>query len=289
MFEYADLVHKVIIMESEISVNGDQRNITFPSAAARFAPFEAKLVHCVLTEAEVRAALVDYHTQAARDSHVLEAMQRRAMFTCLKANGLAVGDMLLVGDLDEVPWRSTVQLLRFCAVPPLLTLQMQTYRYSYANPIVGDVKVNTGARVYDGMARNWIGHHSRLGGDLLEDAGSHCTWCFASLQQFRYKVRVWTEYRYVDVTSDEELRQRICAGASLDGRFRFSDTAGYSYVTYTAINLASHLPSMRSARCLPRILRHFPDRMRYLLPGNCTRPSMTVPHKDSILQFMPAG
>ena len=73
--------------------------------------------------------------------------------------------MIVVGDLDEITWRNTVQLLKHGVTPALLTLQMQNHLQIF------NCKDNTRASIYDGTHRNWIGHHSRLGEDLLIMAG----------------------------------------------------------------------------------------------------------------------
>ena len=41
------------------------------------------------------------------------------------------GDVLLVGDIDEIPRIDTLTALRNCAFPPRVTLRTQMYYYSY--------------------------------------------------------------------------------------------------------------------------------------------------------------
>ena len=108
LFEYGDLMHKIIIVESELSVNGEKKEIIFPKYKERFKHFQDKIDFRVL-----RADASFDLAAMSKDSHILEARQRVKMHEGLMKY-IRKGDMILVGDLDEICWRNTVQLLKHC-------------------------------------------------------------------------------------------------------------------------------------------------------------------------------
>ncbi|KAL0461717.1 UNVERIFIED_CONTAM: hypothetical protein Slati_0059300 [Sesamum latifolium] len=61
-----------------------------------------------------------------------EAYQRLALDQLLQVAGIEDDDLLIMSDVDEIPSRHTIDLLRWCDdIPPVLHLQLRNYLYSF--------------------------------------------------------------------------------------------------------------------------------------------------------------
>lgn len=89
------------------------------------------------------------------------------------------GDVLLVGDIDEIPRIGTLTALRNCAFPPRVTLRTQMYYYSYQWLHRGDLWHHPQATYFDG--RKTVRPESLRTGKAdaeLFMTGWHCSSCF---------------------------------------------------------------------------------------------------------------
>ena len=89
------------------------------------------------------------------------------------------GDVLLIGDIDEIPRIGTLTALRNCAFPPRVTLRTQMYYYSYQWLHRGDLWHHPQATYFDG--RKTIRPESlrtEKADAELYMAGWHCSSCF---------------------------------------------------------------------------------------------------------------
>ena len=89
------------------------------------------------------------------------------------------GDVLLVGDIDEIPRIGTLTALRNCAFPPRVTLRTQMYYYSYQWLHRGDLWHHPQATYFDG--RKTVRPEDLRTGKAdaeLYMTGWHCSSCF---------------------------------------------------------------------------------------------------------------
>ena len=153
----------------------------------------------------------------------LEALQRQAIMKGLHARGLEDGDVFITGDLDEIPRRGTAQLLRHCDLfPQDMTLHMPTFIGGFQFLSYEEEKRHTKVRMYrhDRIHPQWTSHHKKIGETLLLNAGWHCSWCFATLNEFHFKMDAGVHFdrsKYsnvagTSVVTDEELNARLCRG-----------------------------------------------------------------------------
>ena len=95
------------------------------------------------------------------------------------------GDVLLVGDIDEMPRVETLTALRNCAFPPRVTLRIQTYYYSYQ-------WLHRGEMWHHPQATYFNGTNTVRPGSLRVDkadeelfmSGWHCDSCFGYVYTF---------------------------------------------------------------------------------------------------------
>lgn len=81
--------------------------------------------------------------------------------------------LLLMADIDEVPFDLTLRLLRYCAAPLPLHLQLQNYLYSFEFPTLAD---SWRAQVHRWSEANTTGgyRHGKSSDLLLTSSGWHC-------------------------------------------------------------------------------------------------------------------
>ena len=181
------MVDAVVVLESEVSVDGRLREVApLPLDDEVFAGWPAEKRRPVLVHHVVRAAEIsnldnsskDYSARAAIDSHWLEAYQRRRMVSALLDNGLTDGNVFVIGDLDEIPHRAVMQLLRGCkGAPTHLALEMRRHLYGFGTIEPGSKSSHAVARTYSSRVEtDWAAHHQILGNTVLADAGWHCSW-----------------------------------------------------------------------------------------------------------------
>jgi beta-1,4-mannosyl-glycoprotein beta-1,4-N-acetylglucosaminyltransferase len=122
------------------------------------------------------------------------------------------GDVVLFSDLDEIPRRSTVELLRSCDWQGRWQLQLRSFMYSFEFEL-SDWVYRSAAISFDGDYGQL--NHGALATRTLADAGWHCSWCFASLEEIIAKMR---GYGHNDRLRDkrdlepERVRRKSCSG-----------------------------------------------------------------------------
>ena len=159
----------------------------------RFQPYLNRIESIV-----VRGSAIDRsHTFLRAGVFGLEAYQRRAIMKGLRRRGIQDGDVFITGDVDEIPNRATAQFLTQCDLfPQDLTLHMPTYIGGFQFKSYEEDKRHTKARMYRHTRRHpkWFSHHEQIGDVLILNAGWHCSWCFKTMDQFRFKMNGGVHY-----------------------------------------------------------------------------------------------
>jgi beta-1,4-mannosyl-glycoprotein beta-1,4-N-acetylglucosaminyltransferase len=127
----------------------------------------------------------------------------------------------LVADVDEIPYDHTLRLIKTCALPPILHLQLTPYVYSF-EWVSGDldswhIQLHTWI-----PGQSWYRHFSKSTEDYITSAGTHCSFCFPKIQDFQWKMRA---YSHNDRLGDhpkallrtEAIQGAICRGENLFG------------------------------------------------------------------------
>jgi beta-1,4-mannosyl-glycoprotein beta-1,4-N-acetylglucosaminyltransferase len=101
----------------------------------------------------------------------VEAEHRMAMTKLVAASvDLAAAPLVIMSDVDEIPAAHTIELVKKCAFPRVLHLQLRNFVYSFEWP--------SGWRSWRAQVHEWgeksYYRHSMAGEDILADAGWHC-------------------------------------------------------------------------------------------------------------------
>lgn len=199
---------------------------------------------------------------------VEEAYQRVALDQLLRIAGIEDDDLLIMSDVDEIPSRHTIDLLRWCDdIPPVLHLELRDYLYSFEFYIDNKSWRASVHRYKMGTTRY---AHYRQSDDLLSDAGWHCSFCFRHISEFIFKMKAYSHndrVRFAHYLNPDRIQDVICKGADL------FDMLPEEYTFKEIIGKLGPIPHSYSAVHLPSHLLNNAEKYKYLLPGNCIRES----------------
>lgn len=195
-----------------------------------------------------------------------EAYQRLALDQLLRIAGIEDGDLLIMSDVDEIPSRHTIDLLRWCDdIPPILHLQFKNYLYSFEFQYDNGSWRASVHRYQRGKTRY---AHYRQTDYLLADSGWHCSFCFRYISDFVFKMKAYSHtdrVRFTHYLSPKRIQDLICQGANL------FDMLPEEHTFKELIGKMGPIPHSYSAVHFPSHLLENADRFKYLLPGNCVR------------------
>lgn len=219
--ELYDVVDKFIILESTVTYSGQPKDLVFQDNAARFKRFSDKISHHVFADSDTA------HFSYKPGDFAIELQQRSAMTGIIDSlyhtepAGQGQDTLVLVADVDEIPYDHTLRLIKTCALPPILHLQLTPYVYSF-EWVSGDldswhIQLHTWI-----PGQSWYRHFSKSTEDYITSAGTHCSFCFPKIQDFQWKMRA---YSHNDRLGDhpkallrtEAIQGAICRGENLFG------------------------------------------------------------------------
>ncbi|XAR64489.1 Beta-1,4-mannosyl-glycoprotein 4-beta-N-acetylglucosaminyltransferase [Bertholletia excelsa] len=195
-----------------------------------------------------------------------EAYQRLALDHLLRVAGISDDDLLIMSDVDEIPSRHTIDLLRWCDdIPPILHLQLKNYLYSFEF-LVDNKSWRASVHRYQSGKTKYA--HFRQSDVILADSGWHCSFCFRHISEFVFKMRAYSHFdrvRFSHYLNHKRIQEVICKGADL------FDMLPEEYSFKEIIGKMGPIPHSYSAIHLPSYLLENADEYKFLLPGNCLR------------------
>ncbi|PWN28666.1 glycosyl transferase [Jaminaea rosea] len=258
--ELWDVVDQFVVVESTHTLMGDEKNLTFAANRLRFSPWESKIA---------------YHKYQGRPM-----TQKDGAFTL--ANEMRVGvnhfihnvlkppasSLLLMADVDEIPSHASLSLLKACAAPLPMHLQMRNYVYSFEW-----VTDNRSWRAQLHELNDGSSYmHGKTSDNALADAGWHCSFCFRNLWEFTFKMkgashadRLYHRLDWQSYLSPERIQRKICSGEDL------FDMLPEAYTWGELIQLWRGATRSYSAVNLPKAVVQDAGRFGFLLPGGCMR------------------
>jgi beta-1,4-mannosyl-glycoprotein beta-1,4-N-acetylglucosaminyltransferase len=256
--ELLPYVDRFVILESNATFTGIPKSLSFYENLNRFSFAGSKLVYDMLSVGELDTG------NRGQPFHV-EAYHRRSLNNLIRRSGIAVGDVLIMADADEIPSPETVQLLKWCdGIPPVMHLEMKNYMYSFEFP-VDDNSWRASAHVF---TERTLYRHSRQSNLILADAGWHCSFCFRDIKEFVFKMKAYSHADRVKQKSflnPDRIQKIICNGEDL------FDMLPEEYTFRDLFKKMGPIPKSASAVHLPSYLIKNADKFRFLLPGGCLR------------------
>ncbi|RGP67493.1 hypothetical protein FLONG3_8484 [Fusarium longipes] len=192
LYNYVDYF---VIVEAPLTFQGGPKDLTIRDNWKRFEAYHDKMMYHQLEYPE------DFKPLRHWDR---EDLQRNAMYEQVfprltGEQAPALGDVILVADVDEVPRPATMLVLRTCNFPRRLTLSSKFYYYSFQFLHNGPEWPFPQATYYKGMRETILPGNLRTGDagipllrdlekGVLSNAGWHCSSCFATVDQFLNKM-----------------------------------------------------------------------------------------------------
>ena len=254
LVELYDVVDKFLILESNSTFTGLYKELIFQKNRDRFKFAEDKILYKQINIPAIKEG---------QDPFELEAMHRQAMNAFMTEAQIERGDLVLMSDVDEIPSWHTIELLRSCSnVPFPIHLQLQNYIYSF------EFLVDLGSWRAKVVKFPFKYGHIRSSDDLLAISGWHCSYCFKTISDFRFKMKGFSHADRVHskvLLDTEHIQKVICDG---------SDIYGLLPEAFSYKELAQKwgpVPSQHSVIGMPKGLLKSPEKYKFLLPGNCMR------------------
>ena len=281
--ELEGVVDKFVIVESSRTFTNRVKPLWWRDYGRhedRFARFLPSIMHIVIPADEVQRHFDGELKPSAGIKSIsgggkwrVEAAHRRAIMFGFERASVLYKDVLLVGDVDEIPRRSTVNVFKYCqGYPEEIVLELDTFIAGFHTRSTVVPKRNSAARTFYNTSRSgihekkdWVAHHSRSTDYLFSSAGWHCTSCFGSLDLFTWKQ---LSYSHADrgVVDKAMLKSRICRGVDMYGFIPESFTWS-SLFWRIALDMDVSSREVHSTLTLPKLVQHDPTLYSYLLNG----------------------
>ncbi|XP_031478349.1 uncharacterized protein LOC116249268 [Nymphaea colorata] len=245
-----------ILLESNSTFTGLPKPFVFQNNRHKFNFVEPRLTYGTIAG----------RFRKGENPFVEEAYQRVALDQLLRIAGITNDDLLIMSDVDEIPSRHTINLLRWCdEIPPVLHLQLRNYLYSFE--FLVDYK-SWRASVHRYQAGKTRYAHYRQTDNMLADSGWHCSFCFRHISEFIFKMKAYSHVdrvRFSYYLNPSRIQDVICRGADL------FEMLPEEYTFKEIIGKLGPIPSSYSAVNLPYYVIENADNYKFLLPGNCLR------------------
>jgi beta-1,4-mannosyl-glycoprotein beta-1,4-N-acetylglucosaminyltransferase len=180
MYDYVDYF---IIVEASMTFQDTHKPLYVQEHWSRFERYHSKMIrHTLNTEG------VNFQDTWHRETFSRNAMYDQVIPHLVGKQAAALGDVILVSDVDEIPRPSTLTALRNCVFPQKLSLHSAMYYYSFQWANREDWAFPQ-ATFYNGND-TVLPHDLRKTADAhLYEAAWHCSYCFSTIEEMLSKIK----------------------------------------------------------------------------------------------------
>ncbi|KAL9098118.1 MAG: hypothetical protein Q9163_006161 [Psora crenata] len=215
LHELDQAVDYFVILESATTFQQSSKPLYLKENLSRFETFQHKIIHRVLDDSGGNLPIEDTweHERFTRN-----ALLDQVVLSLTGPQSPDQGDVLVVGDIDEIPRLSTLTALRNCAFPPRVTLRSQMYYYSYQWLYRGKQWHHPQATYFDG--ENSVRPEDLRTGHPdaeLYNSAWHCSSCFPTMWELQNKITSFSHkgYNQAYYLDAERLLQKVRWGEDL--------------------------------------------------------------------------
>ncbi|KAL1660921.1 glycosyltransferase family 17 protein [Schizophyllum commune] len=257
--ELDSVVDRFFILESNATFTGLPKETYFGKNRERFAKFKNKIEYHLIP---------GYPLAEGQSAFDVEAHTRNYMTRLIRGHLTEfpphVRTLILMSDVDEIPSKHSVELLKACNFGDSVHLQMRNYVYSF-EWFVGFNSWRPQAHMWNKQSYY---RHSMSSDYALADAGWHCSYCFRTIPEYSIKMQGFSHHDRIggrkDLLDPARIQKTICQGKDIFGML----PEAYNYVDLLS---QLHLEPQTTAVHLPRFVLEEADKYRFLLPGGCMR------------------
>ena len=214
--ELTDEVDYFVILESETTFQENPKPLHFRDNYSIFEPFHPKIIHHIVnfTGSSVPAGDTWEHERFTRN-----ALFTQALASLSGEQAPTQGDVLVIGDVDEIPRLNTLTTLRNCAFPPRVTLRSHFYYYSFQWLHRGEQWPHPQATYFSGLKDTIKPEALRTGKSHIElyNAAWHCSSCMQTMQHLVNKIESFSHkgYNQPYFLDPQRLLQKVRRGEDL--------------------------------------------------------------------------
>jgi len=217
-----------IILEAAITFQGGEKPLHLQDSFGhpRFEKFRSKIIHQNVDFSIAKK--LDYDDTWELERFTRNALFNQALLSLVGPEAPSQGDVLLIGDIDELPRTSTLVALRNCAFPPRVTLRSHFYYYSFQWLHRGDQWMHPQATYYNGPKDTISPEELRFSfkkGKANVDlycAAWHCSSCFPTMEDLKNKITSFSHkgYNQPYFLETDRLLQNVRMGRDMFERER---------------------------------------------------------------------
>lgn len=219
------VVDKFVLVESDVTLRGEKKEMTFEKNKERFAKFQNKIIHLVYTP----DGCADAATK--RPKWYVENLQRDMIMRGLE--GCRADDVILISDVDEIPVPEKIAAYKNS---PGIKVFQQRLMYYYANfacwthPVWYGTRMGTYADLLDPkqdlQLQDYFSYSAKglptyfrfCQGVVLPDAGWHFSYCGGADAIRIKKKSIPDGYDHTGDLTEKELVGIIRKGQDIHGR-----------------------------------------------------------------------
>lgn len=253
--ELWDVVDFFVLVESRTYYSGEPKPAYFAQNSDRYKWASSKL-----------RPFLHNGSHFAGNIWTNEGIIRSATGDALSKLNPPKDSIILVADVDEIPFKETVSMFRKCeGYPDRVQLDMRGYIYSFAYRT--DTTRRASVNTYS-QKTLYYSHFTDVP-PTLADAGWHCSFCFRYISDYINKMK---NYSHRDRVTNPKyqldpsvIQEKICAGIDV------FDMYPEAYSFSELFRKIGPYKQSASVMGLPAYLLNNPRRYSFLLPGGCKR------------------
>ena len=214
--ELAPHVDYCVILEAEQTFTNLTKPKYFKKNWKHFSQFQSQIIYHVLNDDAVKGAW-----SWAREKYQRNAMLTQVFPSLLGEKAPNMGDVIIVSDVDEIPYPETVEKLRNCEFPERTGLLSRFFLYSFQLH-------RTDFEWFHPQATFWQGEKTilpeslRMEGQTYQfpSAAWHCTSCFPTVAEMITKVESFShqEYDKTEFKDPDQIVRRVREGIDVFDR-----------------------------------------------------------------------
>lgn len=222
--ELHEQVDYFVVLESAQTFQETPKPPHFQDHLAQFQNFHPKIIHQVV---DFSNANIQPGDTWGHEHFTSNALIDQVLVSLVGDQAPNEGDVLIVGDVDEVPRLNTITALRNCAFPPRVTLMSHFYYYSFQWLNRGSYWPHPQATYYAGPSDTIKPEDLRSNDHRpyhrLYNAAWHCSSCFSTMADLVNKIESFSHkaYNHPYILNSTKLLERIRWGEDLFERKEF--------------------------------------------------------------------
>ena len=197
-----------VIVESNMTFTGEPKPLHLKENWSRFSAFHGQIIHHTIEDPTAGLETSSWSLEEVFGNALLYSTFPPLMFTEKEAKE---GDVLVVGNVDEIPKPATLFVLRNCHVPDRINLNSDFYQNSFQWLHINEQWAYPQATVFHGMAET-ISPVDLRGG--VVDSKQHWTWWTKIWSSDGDKADLWDAAWYCKACSNETVVEKKVEGGN---------------------------------------------------------------------------